>query len=479
MLLEEGVDLILLETFALVDEIKLALQAVKDLDPDIPVICQMAFADALRTTGGSDAVRALLDLQQLGASIVGGNCGAGPLGLIRMIEEIAQLTKARLSAQPNSSFPQYVDGRSIFLSDPNYFAESAERLVDAGANLIGGCCGTTPEHIRLVVERVKGRPPAPRRLRPPPPKRPVRRKRPALPPRIYSPVDRVGSARVTIVEVKPPRGVALGAVRRAAALIKEAGTDAYSLVENSLAQVRMSPFALAHILQEEFGVACVVHCTCRDRNLMGQQSELTGAAALGIRSILALTGDPASMGDASESSSVYDTSSLGLIGLIDNLNREINVAGNRISGSAGFVVGAAFNPNVRRLEPEIRRLEKKVERGARFVMTQPVFDPALVPEVYGGTAHLSVPVFLGVMPLTTYRNAAFLHNEVPGIQIPEETLNRMKEVPEDRALGEGLAVAKELIDVAADHAPGFYIMPQLERYEMAAELVKYVKVRVA
>ena len=479
VLAAEGVDLIVLETFAHMEEMRLALRAARQVAADVPVVCQMAFAEAFRTTGGSDAVRSLLELEQLGASVIGGNCGVGPLGLTRVLEKIAQLTDAKLSALPNASYPRYVNGRTIYLSNPEYFAESAEHLANAGANLVGGCCGTTPEHIRLVVQRLKGRPPARRQRRAAPPALPGRRRRSAGPSRIYSPVERVGTTMVVLTEVKPPRGMALGAVRRAAALLKAAGVDAFSLVESSLAQVRMSPFAMAHILQEEFGVACVVHCTCRDRNLMGQQSELTGAVALGIRTVLALTGDPAAMGDASDSTSVYDTNSLGLIELLDNLNKGINVADNRVSGTAGLVIGAAFDPNVRRLDPAVRRLEKKVQRGARFVMTQPVFDATLVPEIYSRTAHLDIPVFLGVMPLTSYRNATFLHHEVPGIRIPASVLDRMKAAPEDLAVQEGLAIARDLIDAAMAHAPGFYIMPQLEKYEVAAELVKFIKARTA
>ena len=477
ILASEGVDLIVLETFAHATEAKLALQAARRMAPDLPVVCQMAFAEALRTTGGADAVDSLLDLKAAGASVVGGNCGAGPLGLIHVIQETARRTEGLLSAQPNASFPQYVNGRYIYVSDPEYFAESAVQIAELGANLIGGCCGTTPEHIRLVAERVKGRRPAVRRLLPSPPTRPRGKKRGkgSPPDRIYSPIDRIGETKVALVEVKPPRGVALGAVRRAARMLVQAGVDAFSLVENSLAQVRMSPFALAHVLQEEFGVAAVVHCTCRDRNLMGQQSALTGAAALGVRTVLALTGDPASMGDSSESTSVYDSNSLGLIELIAGLNTGINVAGNPISGSPEFVIGAAFNPNVRRLAPEVRRLEKKVAKGARFAMTQPVFDPDLIPELYEATAHLDIPILLGVMPLTTYRNAAFLHHEVPGIRIPEPILDRMRQADEKGEEGAGLAVARELVDVGLVHAPGFYFMPQMEKYRPAADLVRYVK----
>jgi methionine synthase I (cobalamin-dependent)/5,10-methylenetetrahydrofolate reductase len=476
VLLDEGVDLILLETFTQMNELKTALRAARSLDQNIPVVCQMAFSDSVRPSVGVSAVKGLLDLESQGATVVGGNCGSGPIGLIRVIEEISTLTEVKLSAQPNASFPQYVNGRYIYSSDPKYFAESAETLVGLGANLIGGCCGTTPDHIRLVAQQVKGRPPVQRAVLPRVALQRTRRKKKA-PPRkqIYSPIDRVAETKVTLVEVKPPRGMALGAVRRAAKLLASSGVDAFSLVENSLAQVRMSPIPLAHLLQEEFGIAAVVHVTCRDRNLMGQQSALTGAAALGIRTVLALTGDPSTIGDSSESSSVYDTNSLGLIDLISNLNKGVNVAGNRISGSANFMIGCAFNPNVRRLEPEIKRLERKVTRGACFAMTQPVFDASLIEEMYEKTAHIDIPILLGVMPLTTYRNASFLHNEVPGIRISQEILDRMREAKEEDASHVGMEIARELLDAAASIAPGFYIMPQLEKYEIAATLVQHVK----
>jgi len=476
VLLGEGVDVLFLETFAHADELARALDAVRSLDADIPVFCQMAFTELPGGSPGSDLERALIGLVERGASAIGGNCGSGPLGLYRVVREISRRTDALLSAQPNASLPQYVNGRYIYRTDPAYFAESAEQLAQAGANLIGGCCGTTPDHIRAVVARLKGRKPEPRTIDPLPARVPRRRLRRKGPP-IYSPLDRIGTTKVTLVEMKPPRGTALGAIRRAARKLKEAGADAYSLVENSLAQVRMSPFALAHVLQEEFGVACVCHCTCRDRNLMGQHSELSGAAALGIRTVLALTGDPASMGDASESTSVFDTNSLGLIELLANLNRGINVTGTEVSGAADFVIGAAFDPNVRRLEPAVRRLEKKVARGAQFAMTQPVFDAALIPEIYDRTGHLGIPVFLGVMPLVSYRNASFLHNEVPGIRLPDDVLDRMRAAPRGRAAQTGREIACELVDVGFAHAPGFYIMPQMEKYEVAADLVRHVKAR--
>ena len=476
VLLEEGVDLILLETFTQLEELKTALRATRSLDSDVPVVCQMAFSDSVRPSVGAGAVQGLLKLEALGASVVGGNCGSGPIGLIRVIEEISHLTEVKLSAQPNASFPQYVNGRYIYLSDPKYFAESAETLVGLGANLIGGGCGTTPDHIRLVAEQVKGRAPAQRVLRPRIQLQEKRRiKKGPSRKQIYSPIERVGTTNVTLVEVKPPRGMALGAVRRAAKLLSDSGVDAFSLVENSLAQVRMSPIPLAHILQEEFGIASVVHVTCRDRNLMGQQSALTGAAALGIRTVLALTGDPSTIGDSSESSSVYDTNSLGLIDLLSNLNKGINVAGNRISSSGNFMIGCAFNPNVRRMEPEIKRLERKIAHGACFAMTQPVFDAGLIEEMYDKTSHIGIPILLGVMPLTTYRNASFLHNEVPGIRISQEIMDRMRNASEDEASDQGLEIARELLDAASSIAPGFYIIPQLEKYEVAANLVQHLK----
>jgi len=476
-LLEGGVDLLILETFADLEELQTALRAVKSVAADVPVICQLAFADRLRTMGGADAMEALAGLERLGADVIGGNCGSGPASLLRVIERAGTTTGGLLSAFPNTSFPEYVDGRYMYVAEPAYLVGSAERLAAAGANLIGGCCGTTPGHIRLIAERLGRRRPAQRVLVPYVPPRRRRASAKAAPPPVADFLDRAGKGPLTIVELKPPRGTGYEPVLKWARRIAEAGADTFSLVENSLAVVRMSPFALGHIVQEETGTPVIIHCTCRDRNLMGQQSELLGAHALGIRILLALTGDPASMGDEMGSSSVYDTNSLGLIELIAAMNRGVNRAGNPVQGATSFVIGGAFNPNASRLEPQVRRLEKKVAKGARFAMTQPVFDGAVLGEMYAKTAHLGIPIFAGIMPLVSGRNAEFLHNEVPGIRMTDGVRRRMAEAG-DRGAEEGLAVAAELIDGARDVAPGFYIMPQLGKYEMALELVRRVKEKV-
>ena len=362
-LMEGGVDLVILETFSDLDEIKLAFRAVKSVDSDIPIICQLAFADRLRTMGGVDAVEAMADLEGLGAEMIGGNCGSGTSALIRVIERVGSTTETLLSAFPNACFPEYVDGRYLYMAEPGYLVDTAVRLASGGANLIGGCCGTTPEHIALMVERLGRRRPARRVLAPYVSSRGKRRPPKIVPPHVPGLLDRVGKRTVTIVELKPPRGTGYKRVLKWARRLAEVGVDAFSLVENSLAVVRMSPFGLGHIVQEEAGVSVIIHCTCRDRNLMGQQSELLGAHALGIRTILALTGDPASMGDEMGSSSVYDTNSMGLIELISAMNR-LNQAGNPIQGATSFMIGAAFNPNVSRMEPQVRRLEKKVALSA-------------------------------------------------------------------------------------------------------------------
>ena len=475
-LLEGGVDLLILETFSDLGELKTALTVVKSLDTEVPVICQMAFADRLRTMGGVDAIRAVADLERMGADVIGGNCGSGPAGLIRVIERAGGTTKGLLSAFPNASFPEYVDGRYLYLAEPGYLAESAARMAASGANLIGGCCGTTPDHIRLISERIGRRRPAIRGVSPyvPPRRRRVLRK--VSPPSIPNFLDRAGKPPLTIVELKPPRGTGFEGVLKWAGRLAEAGADLFSLVENSLAVVLMSPFAHGHIVQQETGVPVIIHCTCRDRNVMGQQSELLGAHALGIRAILALTGDPASMGEEMGSSSVYDTNSQGLIELIAAMNRGLNRAGNPIQGATSFLIGGAFNPNSARMEPQVRRLEKKVARGAQFAMTQPVFDQTILDEMYRRTVYLNIPVFAGIMPLVSGKNAEFLHNEVPGIRIPDTVRRRMAEAG-PRGTEEGLAVAAELIDGAAGTAPGFYLMPQLNKYDMALELVKHVKAK--
>jgi homocysteine S-methyltransferase len=344
----------------------------------------------------------------------------------------------------------------------------------AGANLVGGCCGTTPDHIRCLAEKIRGLRPSARSISIP---------TPAAPERLQPTWERTGflanwgRETVITVELDPPRGLDCTKVLEGSRVLREAGADAVNLAENPLSRVRMGNIALAELIQREVGIEVIVHITCRDRNLIGLQSDLMGASLLGIRSILAVTGDPAGMGEQSGASSVFDLNSIELIGLLRDLNAGLNCSGNSIDRGTGFTVGAAFNPNVRTMEVQVSRLEKKIANGAMFVQTQPLFDPERLDTMLRLTRGLDVPILPGILPLVSERNTEFLHNEVPGIEIPGYIRDRMRGKGKDEGVREGLAIARELIDHARGKVGGFYIIPPFGKHVIAAELVRDIRHR--
>lgn len=481
-LAEGGVDGILLETFVSTAELEVALKAVKAA-VDLPVIAQFSVPDRTTAGGIEDTLRAMLRLRGLGADVLGGNCGFGPLHLLHAIERLAELTDAPLSAYPNSSFPEVRDGRYIYNDAVDYFVDAAVALADHGVTLLGGCCGTTPQHIRQLAARVAGRPARPRAVTatlppPPPPPAAVVPSRPAVPPLLGA----LGREPIVIVELDPPRGMDYELVLDGATRLAAAGVHGISVADNPLASVRMSSIALSYLIQQRAGVAAVCHITCRDRNLLGLQSALMGAGALGVNTILALTGDPISLGGLTEATAVFDVNSFGLIRMLTELNEGRNALGQTLPHRTEFVIGVGFDPGASRIDKAVRRLERKVEHGAHFAMTQMLFDRERIGAVYEATAHLPVPVFAGFMPLVSARNARYLHNEVPGMRIPEPIQERLAAVDGDREASRavGLAVARELIDAALEAgAPGIYLVTPFGRVELVLELVAHIKARAA
>jgi methionine synthase / methylenetetrahydrofolate reductase(NADPH) len=469
-LAEGGVDLLLLETFSELEELEWAVRVAKETG--LPVVSSLAFGEGSRLSGGFGAEEAALRLVAAGADLVGANCGAGPLELLATLKRIAAVTELPLAAYPNSGFPEYVDGRYIYRTTPDYFAGMALEMVAAGAALVGGCCGTTPEQVREVARRLRGLRPTPRRAA-----------------RAAEVTDNGaglasggpgflagwGGKKVITVELDPPKGLDCSKVLAGSRALKDAGADAINLAENPLARVRMGNLALASLVRREVGIEVIAHVTCRDRNLIGMQSELMGASLLGITSILAVTGDPASLGDEAGASSVFDLNSFTLIKLLSELNRGVNALGSPIGAGTGFTVGAAFNPNSLKMEVQVARLEKKVANGATFAQTQPIYDLDRFEQMLELTAHLNIPILPGVLPLVSGRNAEFLHNEVPGIVIPEEMRRRMAGRVGDEGVREGLAIAREFIEAAFDRVGGFYLIPPFGKYEIALELVKFIK----
>ncbi|MNS04670.1 Bifunctional homocysteine S-methyltransferase/5,10-methylenetetrahydrofolate reductase [compost metagenome] len=483
-LLGEQVDGILLETFFDLDEMRIAQEIVRK-NSDLPVICQFAVDSIGRTIDGYSIMDAFSILRQEGADVLGFNCHSGPKGIMGVIAKLNGPLDVPLSVYPNAGLADYVDGEYIYGATPEYFGQSAISFADLGARLIGGCCGTTPDHIAAMAAVIKNYTPAPLAENSVLSQESVpvivaehvaeEREVPGGRPEGPSIVDFVKERHTIIVELDPPRDLDITKFMEGAAALKEVGVDALTLADNSLAVTRMSNMALGHLVLKETGLRPLIHIACRDRNLIGTQSHLMGFDALGIDHVLAVTGDPARFGDLPGASSVYDMTSFEIIRMIKQLNDGVAFSGKPLKQKANFVVGAAFNPNVKHLDKAVQRLEKKIASGADYIMTQPVYDVKLIASIKEATAHLDVPIFIGIMPLASGKNAEYLHNEVPGIQLSDSVRSRMEGLQGEEGRRVGVEIAKELLDVAMDHFNGIYLMTPFMFYEMTATLTKYVK----
>lgn len=488
VLADTPVDGLLLESFYDLEELLIALKLIRKIS-SLPVICQFATEGTGSTHDGIPLDEAFRRLLAAGADVVGFNCRSGPNGLMRSLERIAGMEDAPpFSIFPNAGIADYVDGRYTFAATPSYFGETARKFVDLGARIIGGCCGTTPEHIAAIASSLRGYVPDPaairkltENVREPRPERiaepvQVSDRPPAAPPVQSEPtiVDLVKERPTVIVELDPPRDLDIEKFMQGASALKKAGADALTMADNSLAVTRMSNLALGSLVQERIGIRPLIHIACRDRNMIGTQSHMMGLHALGIDHVLAVTGDPAKFGDLPGSSSVYDLTSFEIIRMIKQLNEGVSFSGKPLKKKANFIVGAAFNPNVKYLDKAVRRLERKIESGADYIMTQPVYNAELIEKISEATRHLNVPIFLGIMPLASGGNAEYLHNEVPGIQLSDEVRQRMSGLKGEEGRAMGVQIAKELLDVALSHFKGIYLMTPFLAYEMTVELTKYV-----
>lgn len=483
-LLDEQVDGILLETFFDLKEMRIAQEIVRKLS-DVPVICQFAVDNIGRTIDGFPIVDAFSILRQEGADVLGFNCHSGPKGIMSVMSNLHGPLEVPLSVYPNAGLADYVDGEYIYGATPEYFGQNVVSFAELGARLVGGCCGTTPEHIAAMDAAVKNYTPIPLAETSVLTREAAvqivaehlveEREIPGGPSEGPTIVDLVRERHTIIVELDPPRDLDITKFMKGASALKEAGVDALTLADNSLAVTRMSNMALGHLVLTETGLRPLIHIACRDRNLIGTQSHLMGFDALGIDHVLAVTGDPARFGDLPGASSVYDMTSFEIIKMIKQLNEGIAFSGKPLKQKANFVVGAAFNPNVKHLDKAVQRLEKKIASGADYIMTQPVYDTKLIASIKEATAHLDVPIFIGIMPLASGKNAEYLHNEVPGIQLSEAVRKRMEGLQGEEGRREGVEIAKELLDVAMEHFNGIYLMTPFMFYEMTATLTNYVK----
>jgi homocysteine S-methyltransferase len=464
-----GVDFFLLETFSSLPQITAAVNAA--CATGLPVCASMAFLEGGRSGDGTSVETFCAAMERAGADIIGANCGAGPLELLKVVHRLAGLTHKPIAAYANSGFPEYRDGRYIYRTTPDYFASMAREMVAAGANLIGGCCGTTPEHISAMAEALTGLSPT---VRIPAVSINFTEDAGKVATGRTSFLDDWGRRKIITVELDPPKGMDCAKIIEGSRRLKAAGADAINLAENPLARPRMGNIALGSLIQQEVGIEVIIHVTGRDRNLIGMQSDLMGASLLGLRSVLAVTGDPATMGDHAGAKSVFDLHSFTLIKLLSDLNRGVNAIGNPIGSGTGFTIGAAFNPNTKNTALQAERLRKKIANGALFAQSQPIYDPALFFESLDLIQDCKIPLLPGVMPLVSERNAEYLHNEVPGISVPEGIRARMKGLEKEAGMREGLAIAKEFISATFHAAGGYYLIPPFGKYELALELIEYI-----
>src|SRR5687768_16466194 len=472
-LLDGGVDLFTVETMPSLDQARAAVDAIRSLS-GLPIAVSLTFNEEGTTFYGDKPEDVVRTLEALDVQMVGANCSQGPQPMLDTVQRMAAAaTRVKISAMPNAGAPAFVDGRYVYLCTPEYMASYARRLLAAGVSFVGGCCGTTPEHIRNLVRSVRMWQPArevvtiesPERAKEAP--APVTRED-------KSPLARkLGKKFVVSVELDPPKGADAGRIIDRAQHCKESEVDAINVADGPRASARMSAQSLCVLMQNKVGIDTILHYTCRDRNLLGIQSDLLGAYALGLRNILAITGDPPKLGDYPDATAVYDVDSIGLIRIMSHLNHGCDLAGNPIGPALGIHIGCGADPSKPDHDKEIRRLEEKIKAGAEYIMTQPVYDPATVEHFLASIKHLEVPVLIGILPLYSHKNAEFLHNEVPGMTIPEEIRERMRKAGSgDAAHAEGVSIAQEALRAAQDVAQGAYIMPPFNKVELAVRVIE-------
>ena len=499
-LLEGGVDLFVIETYWHLEHLLAAIDEAR-LASDLPIVADMTFGEEQTTVDGTTPEVAALALARTGVDVAGVNCGAGPRACLEALLRMAPAAAATAgqatgagqwrSIMPNAGLPQRIEGQFVYAAPPAYFAEMVPRMLGAGARVVGGCCGTTPEHTAAMRAALDGHLAA--RQVPEAPLTPAEaadRAADRRPVALASPDEELPptglsvalSARrfVVSVEIDPPRSLRIERTIEAARLLGAAGVDLVNVSDSAMARVRMSGLAVAFSIQSELSLECLVHITTRDRNLMALESELLGAHALGVRNILALTGDPVRIGDYPTGSGVWDVDSIGLVEILARLNRGEDAGGSPIGQRARFTIACALDPTATEGPTEWDRLERKLAAGAELVMTQPLYSVDQVEAMLAearrrlGPGGFPVPVLLGILPLQSGRHAEFLHNEVPGITIPDEIRVAMS-AARDRGAEVGLELSLELLGQVRGEVAGTYLMPSFGRYEQAAELVRRIR----
>lgn len=474
-LIDGGVDLFILETFIYPEELRQAVKAVRRLC-DLPIIAQMTIDEDGSSLTGAKPETMIRELELTGADIVGINCTVGPQVMLQWLETVRKLTPKPISIMPNAGKPKNIDGRNIYLTSPEYLGEYAKHYIQAGANIIGGCCGTSPEHIQKMRNTLNA-------LKPELKKQKFQlaevedfQDLPLIPKEKKSRLaKRISDGRfVSFVELLAPRGVLPELELEKARELNYYGIDVINIPDGPRASARMSALALASLIQRRVGIETVLHYVCRDRNVIGMQSDLLGAYALGIKNILAVTGDPPKLGNYPDATAVFDVDSIGLVNILNRLNHGMDIAGNPIGEPTGFFIGVGANPGAINLDDELRRLDWKVDAGAEYIITQPVFDIRVFEEFIKRTRHIKIPIMAGIWPLTSIRNAEFMNNEIPGCHVPDNIMKRLEKFRDskDDSRREGIEIAREIMTHIIPMIQGVQISMPFGRVQSIFELLE-------
>src|ERR1041385_2732969 len=471
---EGGVYLIMLETFGYLEELHQAILAAREVAPGTQIVAQVTIDEDGNCLDGASPETFTAKLNDWGVDVIGCNCSVGPVAMLEAIERIRRLTDKPLAAQPNAGIPRSIEGRNIYLCSPEYMASYARKFVNAGVSLVGGCCGTTPEHIKamksaLRMADAKGKTSSFRV------ETEAKRESSTAPPPMAQ-RSNLGKKLATgefvsLVEIVPPKGVDFHKEVEGAKYLKAAGIDAINIPDSPRASARMSNMALCLLVQQQAGIETVLHFTCRDRNVLSMQSELLGAYTTGLHNLICITGDPPKLGNYPDATAVFDVDAIGLVNIVHNLNHGLDVGGNPIGSGTKFMIGVGANPGIVNIDEEVRRFEYKVEAGADFAITQPVFDVSLLEQFLRRVDHHRIPVLAGIWPLTSVRNAEFMKNELR-VSVPDVILERMSRAPNaEAARAEGILVAREMLHQVRGLVQGAQVAAPLGRYSSAIDVL--------
>jgi methionine synthase I (cobalamin-dependent)/5,10-methylenetetrahydrofolate reductase len=469
---EGGVDAIILETFSDLKELEMAVRVVRSVC-DLPLIASKSFIEDGETLSEGLPLHVAREMVSWGVDVIGMNCVVGPQRAFEIVRWMAEVGNIPISAMPTPGMPQIVRRQTLYDTTPEYFGAATARLAEAGANIIGGCCGTTPEMIAALASHLPNRQIRKRAFV----KREETTARKPLEPSQPSELSaKLGKKFIVTVEIDLPRGLQTDPVIQSAKTLKEAGADLIDISDGARARLRMVPMAISHLIQEQAGIEVMMHVACRDRNLLALQADLLGAHALGIRNVLPITGDPTNIGDFPGATSVFDIDSIGLVRVLSRMNEGLDMASNTIGKKCAFTIAVAFNPLAPNRELELDRLKRKADAGAHIIYTQPLFEEKHLEFAVESARRLGLPIFIGVLPLRHIRHAEFMHNEVPGISVPEWVRQRLREAPDDCALQVGIEIAQEFAQKIPHYAQGIYLLPPAGLPQIAIEVLQAVTV---